>query len=142
MMNLIGKWNVAATLQFNDEKCQMEWVEVEKVLAQDDLDKDLIMLMKTQAVFGEDGSLGFLMPLPDGVTQEEIDEAVAAGEITLKDGMMLTDQKHWKVENGKNMADTAPEGEVLGEKVGPWEEVKEIDNHTIEITGFRLKRAE
>ena len=46
------------------------------------------------------------------------------------------------MENGKNLADTGAEGEVLGEKVGPWEEIKEIGEDTIEIMMMRLKRAE
>ena len=141
MMNLIGKWNVCETMRFDEEK-GMCWENVSVTLTRADLDKDDLMLLKAVAVFEEDGSLSILSPLSEGVSQEMVDEAVASGEITLKDGMMLTDQKHWKVENGKNMADTGAEGEVLGEKVGPWEEIKEIGEDTIEIMMMRLKRAE
>lgn len=141
MMNLIGKWNVYETMRFDEEK-GMCWENVSVTLTRDDLDKDDLMLLKAVAVFDEDGSLSILSPLPEGVSQEMVDEAVASGVITLKDGMMLTDQKHWKVENGKNLADTGAEGEVLGEKVGPWEEIKEIGEDTIEIMMMRLKRAE
>ena len=141
MMNLIGKWNVYETMRFDEEK-GMCWKNVSVTLTRDDLDKDDLMLLKAVAVFDEDGSLSILSPLPEGVSQEMVDEAVASGVITLKDGMMLTDQKHWKVENGKNLADTGAEGEVLGEKVGPWEEIKEIGEDTIEIMMMRLKRAE
>ena len=45
MTNLTGKWVVAETMQFNDETCKVEWVSVEKILAKDDLDKDMIMLL-------------------------------------------------------------------------------------------------
>ena len=142
MTNLTGKWVVAETMQFNDETCKVEWVSVEKILAKDDLDKDMIMLLKTIVVFQEDGAIDFLCPLPEGVSQAEIDAAIAAGKLKLKDGMMVMDQKHWKEENGKIMADTGTEGEVFGEKVGPWEELKVVDGGMIEMMMYRLKKAE
>lgn len=142
MINLIGKWNIVESMQFNDEKGCLDWAKIEDILAQEDVDREIAMLAKSIVLFEEDGNLVFLTPLPEGVSQEEIDEAVAAGEITLRDGMMITQQNHWKVENGKNMADTGVEGEVLGEKVGPWEELKEIDGNTIEMMMYRLRKAE
>lgn len=141
MINLIGKWQIAEIMQFDEEK-GMIWAKASDLFAQEDMDEETLMLLKADVLFEENGDLVFLSPIPEGVSQEEIDEAVSAGEITLRDGKMVTEQKHWKVEDGKNMADTAPEGELHGEKVGPWEEVKELDDHTIEIMMFRLKRAE
>ena len=141
MKNLLGKWNVAESLQFNDEKCQMEWVSVEKILAKDDLEKDMVMLMKTVVDFHDDGTIDFLCPLPEGVSQEEINAALAEGQLKLKDGMMLLEEKHWKEEDGKIFTDTGAKGEVLGEKVGPWEELKVIDDEKLEMMMYRLKKA-
>ena len=141
MINLTGKWNIVESIQFNDEKGCMEWAKVEDFLAKEDVDRELAMLAKSIVLFEEDGNLVFLTPLPEGVSQAEVDAAVAAGKIKLSDGMMLTQQNHWKVENGKNMADTGAEGEVLGEKVGPWEEIKEVDGDTIELMFYRLRKA-
>lgn len=140
MKNLMGKWVVAETMQFNDEKCTVEWVSVESILAKEDLDKDMIMLLKTQVVFQEDGTIDFFCPLPEGVSQSEIDAAIAAGQLKLKDGMMVMQQKHWKEEDGKILTDTGAEGEVLGEKVGPWVELKELDGGMIEMMMYRLKK--
>ena len=142
MANLLGKWRVAEAMQFNDEKCQMEWTGIETILAKEDQDKETTMLLNTVVIFQEDGIIDFLCPLPEGVSQAEIDAALAAGQLKLKDGMMQMDQKHWKVEDGKILADTGAEGEVLGEKVGPWEEVKELDGDKIEIMMYRLKKVE
>jgi hypothetical protein len=142
MKNLLGKWVVAETMQFNDETCKVEWVGIETILAKEDLDKDMIMLLDTQVVFQEDGTIDFFCPLPEGVSQAEIDAAIAAGQLKMKDGMMVMQQKHWKEENGKIMTDTGAEGEVLGEKVGPWEELKELDGDRIEMMMYRLKKAE
>ena len=142
MMNLTGKWKVAEAMQFNDEKCQMEWTGIETILAKEDQDEETTMLLNTVVIFQEDGTIDFLCPLPEGVGQEEIDAALAVGQLRLKDGMMQMGQKHWKAEDGKILADTGAEGEVLGEKVGPWEELKEIDGDMIEIMMYRLKKAE
>ena len=140
MKNLMGKWVVAETMQFNDEKCTIEWVSVESILAKEDLDKDMIMLLNTQVVFQEDGTIDFFCPLPEGVSQAEIDAAIAAGQLKMKDGMMVMQQKHWKEEDGKILTDTGAKGEVLGEKVGPWEELKEVDGGMIEMMMYRLKK--
>ena len=142
MTNLIGKWMVAETMQFNEEQCKFEWAKVEDILSKGELDREMTMLMKTVVEFQEDGTIDFFCPLPEGVSQEEIDAAIAAGKLKLKDGMMVMDQKHWKEENEKIMTDTGAKGEVLGEKVGPWEELKEVDGGMIEMMMYRLKKAE
>lgn len=142
MMNLLGKWCVAETMQFNDETCKVEWVGIETILAKEDLDRDMIMLLKTQVVFQEDGTIDFFCPLPEGVSQVEIDAAIAAGKLKMKDGMMVMQQNHWKEENGKILVDTGTEGEVFGEKVGPWEELKELENGYVEMMMYHLKKVE
>ena len=142
MKNLLGKWVVAETMQFNEEKCSLEWAKVEDVLSKGDLDREMTMLVKTIVVFQEDGIIDFLCPLPDGVSQAEIDAAIAAGQLKLKDGMMMMDAKHWKEEGGKILTDTGARGEVLGEQVGPWVELKEVDDDMVELMMYRLKKAE
>ena len=48
----------------------------------------------------EDGKLYMLMPLPDGVSKEEVERAVQAGIIKLYDGMMTDDPKAWEERDG------------------------------------------
>lgn len=140
-MDLIGKWQVAEVMQFDEEK-GLIWTKVSDLLAREDADEEAQMFAKTIFLFEEDGSLTMLSPLPEDVSQEEIDEAAAAGEITLRDGQMVTGENHWKVEGDKLFADTGAEVEVLGEAAGPWEEIKQVDDHTIENMMFRLQKAE
>lgn len=142
MKNLLGKWMVAEAMQFNEEKCSLEWAKVEDILSKGDLDREMTMLVKTVVVFQEDGTIDFLCPLPEGVSQEEINAALAAGQLKLKDGMMMMDAKHWKEKGGKIMTDTGAKGEVLGEQVGPWVELKEVDGDMVEMMMYRLKKAE
>lgn len=140
MINLIGKWKVAEMVDFDGETGTIKWAKVEDILAKDDVDKDTRFMANTVAVFGEDGTITMLTPLPEGVSQAEVDAAVKAGQLELRDGMMFMGEQHWKVEDGKNMSDMGLEGEVLGEKVGPWEEIKEIDENTIEMTFYRFRK--
>lgn len=140
MTNLIGKWKIAETLQFDDETNNMKWTKVEDVLKGEDVDRDTIMLLNSIVEFEEGGRMLMLAPLPEGVSQDEIDQAVAAGKINVKDGRMYFEEKHWKTEDGVNYTDTMPEGEVLGEKVGPWEKVTEFEDGTIVFLTYRLAR--
>ena len=73
----------------------------------------------------EDGKLYLLMPLPEGVSREEVDKAVSAGVITLLDGMMADRPMAWEERSGELWYDTGIEGEVFGEKADSW--VKAID---------------
>ena len=142
MVNLLGKWKLAEMMDFNCEKECFEWTKVEELLSRDNIDKDTRLMAKLQMVFTEDGVLTMLTSIPEGASQEEVDAAVKSGEITLKDGMVFMAQNHWKAENGKYMVDSNAGREVDGEKVDPWEEIKEIDDQTIELRMFRLKKAE
>lgn len=49
-------------------------------------------IVETIILISEDNYMYSLSPLPEGVSQEEIDEAVSSGEIILKDNMMLLEK--------------------------------------------------
>ena len=139
-MSLVGRWKIVEAIRFN-ENFEHEWVPIEEILADEELELGDKIMYSSFMDFTEDGRVLNLAPLPDGVSQEEIDEAVKAGQIELYDGYMKLTEYNWKTENGKNYLDTRIKGEVLGEEVSPWIEIPVI-NGKIEIMTFRIAKAE
>ena len=91
--------------------------------------------------FTEDGRVLNLSPIPEDLSQEELDEVVENCEYELYEGYIKLAEYSWKTENGKNYLDTRIKGEVLGEEVSPWIEIPVI-NGKIEIMTFRIAKAE
>ena len=56
----------------------------------------------------EDGKAYILMPLPEGISQEEVDVAVTAGQIKVLDGMMTDEPQSWEVRDGELWWDGQP----------------------------------
>ena len=136
-MDHIGTWvfHSIATMNDNDE---MVYLSAEEYLNSpmpyvDETDEEAVAdelgerkkMVGMQVKICEDGKLYLLSPLPEGVSQEEVDQAVAAGEITLMDGMMTDRPLAWEERGGELWYDTGIEGEVFGEKADSW--VKAID---------------
>ena len=139
-MSLVGRWKIVEAIRFN-ENFEHEWVPVETILADEDIDPQDKSMYSSFMDFTEDGRVLNLAPLPDGVSQEEIDEAVKAGQIELYDGYMKLTEYRWKTENGKYYLDTNIQGEVLGEEVSPWEEISVVDG-IMETMTVRVAKAE
>ncbi|MBR3298389.1 MAG: hypothetical protein IKI64_04215 [Clostridia bacterium] len=142
-MDIIGKWRVCAMRRMGENG--LEWAPAETLLeeAKAEQDKDSIMLLNALYVFEPDGRVITAMKLPEGVSREEIEQAVAAGQIELygEDRFTTGETQEWKLEDGKLMYDTGISGEVLGEPVSSWVEIEEVDG-AIELPLMRLIRAE
>ena len=139
-MSLVGRWKIVEAIRFN-ENFEHEWVPIEEILADEELEPEDKIMYYSFMDFTEDGRVLNLAPLPDGVSQEEIDEAVKAGQIELYDGYMKLTEYNWKTENGKNYLDTRIKGEFLGEEVSSWIEIPVIDGK-IEIVSIRIAKDE
>ncbi len=138
-LDVIGTWIVVEAMRF-DEDMNRKWMTKEEVMADDSIDEDAKEPFRYKLVFMEDGTQCTTMPIPEDVTQEEIDQAVAEGEIELFEEKYMALEKHlWKIEDGKLMIDTGMKGEVLGEEVSPWVEAP-ITDGIMEYMMFRLKR--
>ena len=99
-MDYIGKWVFESIMQ-RDESGDMVRLTADAYLASpmpyvDESDPDEVAseLRERKTLIGsavevvDDGHLYILMPLPEGVSQEEVDAAVQAGQIKLRNGMM------------------------------------------------------
>ena len=91
--------------------------------------------------FTEDGRVLNLSPIPEDLSQEEIDEVVESGEYELYEGYIKLTEYRWKTENGKYYLDTHIQGEILGEEVSPWEEISVVDG-MMDLTTLRIVKDE
>ena len=138
-MNLIGKWKVKEVLHFSLEN-GMEWKPLEELETLGVDEDSLSMYQNSVMIFNENGTVENMMSLPAEYTQEQIEKAIAEGT-KIRDGMIVLDSQEWKTEDGKNLYNTGNKGEILGEEISPWVEIKEIDD-MIEMEVLRYVRAE
>ena len=112
-MSYVGKWvfHSIGTVNDSDEvvflsaeeylKAPMPYIDESDEEAVADELKERRNMIGGQIAVCEDGKLYMLMPLPEGVSKEEVDKAVKAGVIKLYDGMMTDDPKAWEERNGE-----------------------------------------
>lgn len=101
--------------------------------------KERKMSIGTRIEVCEDGKLYILAPLPEGVTQEEVDEAVKAGQVELRHGAISAGAMAWEERDGKLWFDSGIEGEVFGEKADPWVSASEDEGYLSIITTRYVK---
>ena len=112
-MSYVGKWvfHSIGTVNDSDEavflsaeeylKAPMPYIDESDEEAVADELKDRRNMIGGQIAVCEDGKLYMLMPLPEGVSKEEVDKAVEAGVIKLYDGMITDDPKAWEERDGE-----------------------------------------
>lgn len=104
--------------------------------------KERMGIFGTVFIFTENHRMITLSPIPDDVSQKEIDEAVASGEVTLKDGMLCDDPngKEWKGVNGDYWYNSEEEAVICGEKASPWRKITPDKDGRIEIQMFIIEK--
>ena len=95
-----------------------------------------------EMIFGDDGSAISVYDIPEGTTQEQVDEAVASGEIQLLDGKIIESEYRWYTEDGVPYYDSRHISELTGEMANEVEEIKRLDNGMIEVDAGRYFREE
>jgi len=157
--DIVGRWKVWKTMAMVDGDMDMYTrAEAEADLKKreanppkdddeaDDLRRDrsrFEMMFGFVIEFTENHKVLTLSPLPSDVPKEEIDKAVASGEVTLRDGMLLEDPdgNDWKYVKGDYWYDSQEEAEVCGEPISPWKKITpDADGH-IDFKMFLLERA-
>ncbi len=148
-MNYIGTWKLHSVISFDDDNMPVYLTPEEYLNSPmpyvDTSDEDEVAaemrerkkIIGTQLKICEDGKLYMMMPLPEGVSQEEVDKAVAAGIIKVMDGAIVDEPMSWELRGEEFWFDTGIEGEAFDEKVSSW--VKPIDeNGFFNFMNFRF----
>ena len=147
-MSYVGKWVFHSIGMVNDSdevvflsaeeylKAPMPYIDESDEEAVADELKERRNMIGGQIAVCEDGKLYMLMPLPEGVSKEEVDKAVKAGAIKLYDGMMTDDPKAWEERNGELWLEV---GEGMSED--GWVQLSDDDGNLLFMT-TRYVRAE
>ena len=112
-MAYVGKWQFHSFGTVDDETCERVWLNAEEYIKApmpyiDETDEEAVAdeIKERQKIVGtilevcEDGKLYALMPLPEGVSKEEVEEAAKAGIIKVRDGMMTDAPFTWEERDG------------------------------------------
>ena len=135
-MNIIGTWKVSEM----QDILKKEWRTAADIAADPEAPDYLTEGLKFSYHFTADGEMQVLCPIPAGVTKEQIDAALASGELKLFDEKtMVLETKEWKEEDGKLLFDSGEKGEILGEAVNPWKELIPVGD-LLQMTTYRLKK--
>ena len=139
-MNYIGKWKIHSIGEMGDDGIRyllaeeylaspMLYIDSSdaEAVAEEIAERKKIIGMELRVVEG--GNLYMLIPIPDGVSREEVDAAVAAGEIALYDGMLCERPLKWEERDGALWFDTGIEGEVYGEAADTWVKATDEDGY-------------
>ena len=112
-MSYVGRWvfHSIGAMNENDEMIYMgaeEYLDspmlyIDETDAQAVADeiKERKQIVGGQIAVCEDGKMYMLMPLPEGVSQAEVDAAVSAGHIKIYDGMMTDEPCDWQEREGE-----------------------------------------
>lgn len=113
-MSYLGKWKFHSIGTVDDETDERVWLNAEEYLNSpmpyvDETDEDAVAdeMKERKKTVGtllevcEDGKLFVLMPLPEGVSAKEAENAAQAGIIKLRDGMMTDDPFTWEEREGE-----------------------------------------
>ena len=140
-MSYVGKWVFHSIGMVNDSdelvflgaeeylKAPMPYIDESDEEAVADELKERQQMIGGQIAVCEDGKLYMLMPLPEGVSKEEVDKAVKAGVIKLYDGMMTDDPKAWEERDGELWLEV---GEGMSED--GWAKLSDDDGNLLFMT--------
>lgn len=115
-MNIIGKWKIK---EFRIPTPDGVQVFTPDTLPEDEAYTDYAQMARTLTEFLPDGKMDTLMPVP-----EEMLEQVQSEGLEIRDGFAVIKSAAWKEQDGKFFFDSGIAGEVLGETVDPFMEIK------------------
>jgi len=148
--DLIGFWEVAKARSFVGGK--FAFFTLEEVKAEleaknaagelDDDPEEMVQGFYTRVEFTTDGKVRTWMKGPEDISDEEIEAALASGELLgWADGMMCVEEKEWKEENGSFLYNSGEHREMFDEVQSPWDELTLNDDGLLPFgSGMMLLR--
>jgi len=148
---IVGRYKVYKALTCVDGKFDLftrEEVEADakkKIAAgemkQAELD-DTMTIFNAMIEFTDDHKVLEYSMIPPDVSKEEIDEAVASGEVKVVDGMICSDEeaKEWKYVKGDYYYNSGEKCVIMGEVQSPWKKLTPDSNGRIEFRMIILER--
>ena len=123
--SLVGIYAVAKAMSvLNGDFGMFTREEVEAGTSEDERE-DALQAFAAQVEFTEDGKVLEWAPVPPGVPEDAIKEALAVGQIKgYRDGFMCLTEKEWKEEDGECFFNTGEKREVFGEEQSPWDKLE------------------
>lgn len=117
-MSYVGKWQFHSFGTVDDQTCERVWLNAEEYMNSpmtyiDETDEEAVAdeIKERKRTVGtileicEDGKIYVLMPLPEDVSKEEVEAAVNAGVIKVRDGMMTDEPCTWQEREGELWVD-------------------------------------
>ena len=96
-MNVVGIWKVKEVFSLNED--EGKWLSFQECMDNEEMDDETKSFLSARFVFEPDGLFKVVMAIPEGVPQEEVDRAAAAGEVRLFDSRSMIVEEHpWKEE--------------------------------------------
>ncbi len=129
--DIVGEYEVACAMAYIDgtfgifPRDKVEAEAKRKAEAGEEDDDELLDIFDMIVEFLPDHTVVEWAKIPGTVSEDMINEALKAGEITaVKNGYFTKGSKEWKYLGGKYYYNTQEEREVMGEKLSPWDELK------------------
>lgn len=150
MKAIVGRWKIYKTfapignsfeLHTKDEVvAELDKKKAAGAIEEDEYNETLNMFDYVME-FTDDYKVLSYMPIPKHVTQEQIDEAIASGEVKIVDGMMSCEEpKEWKAVNGHYYYNTKEHREIFGEIKSPWDIIDPDADGRIDLKMFVLEK--
>lgn len=150
MKAIVGRWKIYKTfapignsfeLHTKDEVvAELDKKKAAGAIEEDEYNETLSMFDAVME-FTDDYKVLSYMPIPKHVTREQIDEAIASGEVKIVDGMMCCEEpKEWKAVNGHYYYNTKEHREIFGEIKSPWDIIDPDADGRIDLKMFVLEK--
>ena len=149
MTDIVGTYEVAKAFSMVGGKLGLHakddvLADLEARKAAGEIDDDEIRsstsMFDMRVEFTADHKLLTWMKIPDGITDEQIKEAIEAGEIgEVKDGFFAGKEQEWKAVDGKYYYNTNEHRELFGEEQSPWDELKTDEEGLIDFSSGMAK---